>query len=619
MRSFQVIMLMKNPIVYLLVTGWAYAGKHRSVIVLYTVMFALAQAMMLAEPYIIGKLINCLQAGVTGAATSTLQRDHLMDQVKFYLLIYFVTQVGFWVFHGPGRLLERYVAFNMKATFKGKLFSTLTRLPLKWHREHHSGDSIDKVNRASNSLFEFFDTSFEIAYMFFRLIGSMAVLVWFMPGAGLISTVVTTIAIVVIFAFDKVLVKNYSTLNRFENSTASAVHDYVTNIISVITLRLEQRVHGEVSRRMLLPLSLFKSNNAVNEIKWCITTVLIATMIVTVLGWYTATTVGVGKVIEVGTFFTLFEYLRRIGDSFYQFAWIYGTVVRQAADVRSAEPIANGLDAAEGGEEEQFHLPKEWNVLEVKNLNFTYEDDKHRKHHLKDINLTLKKGMAVAFVGESGSGKSTLLSLLRGTQNAHCANVFADGVELPGGLKHIADATTLMPQDPEIFSDTIGFNLTFGLEVDENEIREAIKLARFEPVLKRLPNGLETSIAEKGVNLSGGEKQRLALARGIFFAKDSEIVLLDEPTSSVDPQNERVIYANILERFSDRCVVSSLHKLHLLDMFDVVYVFHNGEIVECGEVSEVLAQNGRLSELFNSYESATEIVPVMAAQTAIAG
>lgn len=610
-------MLMKNPIVYLLVTGWAYAGKHRSVIVLYTVMFAFAQAMMLAEPYIIGKLINCLQTGVTGVATGT-QHDHLMDQVKMYLLLYFVTQVGFWLFHGPGRLLERYVAFNIKATFKGKLFSILTKLPLKWHREHHSGDSIDKVNRASNSLFEFFDTSFEIAYMFFRLIGSMIVLVWFMPEAGAISVAVTFVALAVIFGFDRILVKNYSTLNRFENSTASAVHDYVTNIISVITLRLEHRVHGEVSRRMLLPLSLFKSNNAVNEIKWCITTVLIATMIVTVLGWYTATTVGVGKAIEGGTFFTLFEYLRRIGDSFYQFAWIYGTVVRQAADVKSAEPIANGM--SEVGEEELFHLPKEWDVLEVKNLNFTYEDDKHRKHHLKDINLTLKKGLAVAFVGESGSGKSTLLSLLRGTQNAHCANVFADGVELPGGLKHIADATTLMPQDPEIFSDTIGFNLTFGLEVDENEIREAIRMARFEPVLKRLPSGLETSIAEKGVNLSGGEKQRLALARGIFFARESEIILLDEPTSSVDPQNERVIYANILGAFPDRCVVSSLHKLHLLDMFDVVYVFHNGEIVECGEVSEVLAQNGRLSELFNSYEGATEMTPVMATQqAAIAG
>ncbi len=613
-------MLMKNPIVYLLVTGWAYAGKHRSVIVLYTVMFAFAQAMMLAEPYIIGKLINCLQTGVTGVATGTVHHDHLMDQVKMYLLLYFVTQVGFWVFHGPGRLLERYVAFNIKASFKGKLFSVLTRLPLKWHREHHSGDSIDKVNRASNSLFEFFDTSFEIAYMFFRLIGSMIVLVVFMPGAGVIASVVTLLAIVVIFGFDRVLVKNYSTLNRFENSTASAVHDYVTNIISVITLRLEHRVHGEVSRRMLLPLSLFKSNNAVNEIKWCITTVLIASMIVAVLGWYMATTVGVGKAIEGGTFFTLFEYLRRIGDSFYQFAWIYGTVVRQAADVKSAEPIANGMnETGLGSEEEQFHLPKEWDVLEVKNLNFTYEDDKHRKHHLKDINLTLKKGLSVAFVGESGSGKSTLLSLLRGTQNAYSANVFADGVELPGGLKHIADATTLMPQDPEIFSDTIGFNLTFGLEVDENEVREAIRMARFEPVLKRLPSGLETSIAEKGVNLSGGEKQRLALARGIFFARDSEIILLDEPTSSVDPQNERVIYANILGAFPDRCVVSSLHKLHLLDMFDVVYVFHNGEIVECGEVSEVLAQNGRLSELFNSYEGATEMVPMLPAQTAIAG
>jgi ATP-binding cassette, subfamily B, bacterial len=359
-------MLMKNPIVYLLVTGWAYAGKYRSVILLYTVMFALAQAMMLAEPYIIGKLINCIQAGVTGVATGSISRDHLMDQVKMYLLIYFVTQVGFWVFHGPGRLLERFVAFNMKAAYKGKLFATLTKLPLKWHREHHSGDSIDKVNRASNSLFEFYDTSFEIAYMFFRLIGSMIVLCLFMPEAGLIATVVTMLAIAVIFGFDRVLVKNYSTLNRFENSTASAVHDYITNIISVITLRVEHRVHGEVNRRMLLPLSLFKSNNAVNEIKWCITTVLIATMIVTVLGWYTATTVGAGKTIEGGTFFTLFEYLRRIGDSFYQFAWIYGTVVRQAADVKSAEPIANGLSSPEAGEEEQFIFRKSGKCLRSK-------------------------------------------------------------------------------------------------------------------------------------------------------------------------------------------------------------------------------------------------------------
>lgn len=608
-------MLKKNPIVYLLLTGWAYAGKHRSLIVCYTVMFAFAQAMALAEPYVIGRLINCVQNGVTGATTN---REHVMDQVKIYLLLYFATQVGFWVFHGPGRLLERYAAFNIKANFKGKLFSVLTKLPLKWHREHHSGDSIDKVNRASNSLYEFYDTSFEVAYMLFRLLGSQAILVWFMPEAGLISTAVTLLALAVIFGFDRILYKNYHVLNRFENSTASAVHDYITNIISVITLRLESRVHGEVSRRMLLPLALFKTNNAVNEVKWCITTVLIAVMIVSVLGWYTATTVGAGKVMQSGTFFTLFEYLRRIGDSFYQFAWIYGTVVKQAADVRSAEPIANGI-TEESGSDEEMKLPDEWDVLQIKDLNFTYEDDKHRKHHLKDIHLTLQKGMAVALVGESGSGKSTLLSLLRGTQSAHTATVFVDGVEMSGGLKHIADSTTLMPQDPEIFSDTIAFNLTFGLEVAESELREAIRLARFESVLKRLPGGLETSIAEKGVNLSGGEKQRLALARGIFFAKDSEIILLDEPTSSVDPQNERLIYANILGAFPDRCVVSSLHKLHLLDMFDVVYVFHDGEIVEYGEVQDVLAQNGRLSELFNSYEGATDTNAVLSTQAAIAG
>ena len=107
-------------------------------------------------------------------------------------------------------------------------------------------------------------------------------------------------------------------------------------------------------------------------------------------------------------------------------------------------------------------------------------------------------------------------------------------------------------------------------------------------------------VQEKGVNLSGGEKQRLALARGLFFAKDSEIVLADEPTSSVDAENERAIYENMISACREKCLVSSVHKLNLLDLFDYIYVFADGRVVEHGTFAELREKDGNLSKVYKA-------------------
>ncbi|MEZ4536401.1 MAG: ABC transporter ATP-binding protein [Cyanobacteriota/Melainabacteria group bacterium] len=144
-------------------------------------------------------------------------------------------------------------------------------------------------------------------------------------------------------------------------------------------------------------------------------------------------------------------------------------------------------------------------------------------------------------------------------------------------------------------------NVTFGLEAHETPCLEAIELARFAPVLARLSRGVATNIAEKGVNLRQA-KQRLVLARGLFFARDSELVLLDEPTSSVDTYNERLIYTGVLNRFRDKCLVSSIHKLHLLDLFDQIYVLDGGKIVESGEFYSLLKSDGALARMWKQYQ-----------------
>ena len=176
---------------------------------------------------------------------------------------------------------------------------------------------------------------------------------------------------------------------------------------------------------------------------------------------------------------------------------------------------------------------------------------------------------------------------------------------MPDGLSHVAHRATLIPQEPEIFADTIRFNVAMGIEARDAEILWSLERARFAPVLKRLSKGLETNIAEKGVSLSGGEKQRLAVARGLFFVNESEseIVLLDEPTSSVDIYNERLIYQALLKEFRELCVLSAIHKFNLLPLFDEVLVFAHGELVERGSVDELLATDGEFVRLWRTFSS----------------
>lgn len=572
---------------------------------IYLFLFLVAQAIALTEPIVIGKLLNALQtaAGLSGKSGQITDIEKARQEVIFYLAIFAATQFGFWLFHGPGRIIERYAAFHIKVEYKSYLFAVLTAHPMQWHREHHSGDSIDKINKAANALWRFCDESFDLLYMVFRLVGAVVVLLWFMPWVGAAALAATAACALMIVYFDTRLNKKYIAFNLVENKAAAAFQDFASNIVTVLTLRLEKRLQGALREKLMASLSLFQEGSWLNEWKWCLTTVTITLMIVFCLGGYTMQVLTAGGALMAGTFFTLFEYLRSIGNSFYSFALTYGTVVQHAADISSADGLL--LERPENGSEtvllhDDRRLPKDWKKVEVSNLTFAYEDDEHREHHIYDVAVSLERGKAIAFVGSSGSGKTTLLSLLRGLNQTDGETVLVDGEKSVDGLKILSSCTTLMPQDPEIFNDSVKNNVCFATDASTGDIMEAVKLARFEGVLARLNKGLDTNVQERGVNLSGGEKQRLALARGLFFAKDSEIVLADEPTSSVDAENERAIYENMIAACREKCLVSSVHKLNLLDLFDYIYVFADGRVVEHGTFAELKEKDGNLSKVYKA-------------------
>ena len=185
---------------------------------------------------------------------------------------------------------------------------------------------------------------------------------------------------------------------------------------------------------------------------------------------------------------------------------------------------------------------------------------------------------------------------MRGLYQAQQVKVSVDGVDSET-LLPLAGFTTLVPQDSEIFENTVLYNVTLATDVPETTVQQAISIAAFEDVAAKLPMGLYTDIRERGVNLSGGQKQRLALARGLIAARGSSLLLLDEPTSSVDLPTEAVIFDRLFSAFSDKAIVASVHRLHLLPRFDYICYMQNGIIAEQGAFNELLAKRGAFYRL----------------------
>src|SRR5262249_45305003 len=145
-------------------------------------------------------------------------------------------------------------------------------------------------------------------------------------------------------------------------------------------------------------------------------------------------------------------------------------------------------------------------------------------HTLRDIDLAIEAGQKVALIGTSGAGKTTLLTLMRGLYETPHVNLTIDGVGYKS-LAPLSGFTTLVPQDSEIFENTVLYNLTLATDAPDAVVKEALSMTTFDGVAEKLPSGLATDIRERGVNLSGGQKQRLALARGLIAARNSSLLL----------------------------------------------------------------------------------------------
>ncbi len=580
-----------NPVIYLTLKMWEYSKGNRRQVVLYFLMFVIANLIDLLDPLVVAKILNIIQE--RGINSSTL------PTLVMYLSFFIAITVGFWIFHGPGRVLEEKNAFWVEANYKKYLIDGTMALPAEWHTDHHSGDTIDKINKGSGALYRYSSDTFEVIETVVRFIGSYIALAYFNLHASYIVLLMVILTVTMILKIDKVLIKQYKELNKMDNNISAKVFDVISNITTVIILRVEKLVSKTIFRKIIKPFNLFVRNNKINEVKWFLVSFCSALMLFLTLFSYIYFNFKTGAVILVGTVYALYGYVSRINDLFYRFAYRYSDITRQRTNVMNAEEISG--EFRRKSKVKTIYLGNQWRELKIESLKFAYQASDGTNLHLDNISLTVKRKERIALIGESGSGKTTLLKVIRDLYTPRQVKLYLDGKLLKHGFKAISPDIALIPQDPEIFSTTIKENITLGVNHSLSYIKKFTDLACFTEVAERLPKKLDSSIVEKGVNLSGGEKQRLALARGLMACEDKAIVLLDEPTSSIDLKNELTIYQNIFEKFKNKTIISSVHRLHLLYLFDQIYFFKEGKIIISGSFNELLKKSPDFQEIWEKY------------------
>lgn len=575
---------------------WRYARGARQQLLASTGLLVGAQVLRLAVPWLSAQAINALQLGGAGALRSAA------GWVGLVVLV----QVLTWMLHGPGRVLERIVSVRVRQSLSDALYDKLSRAPLAWHERHHSGELQHRVAQSSQALYSFAQSQFVYLQSGVGFVGPVIALALLSPASGLIAMLGYIVVGFMVVRFDRALMRLAADENQAERRYASALLEFLGHMATVIGLRVRASTRRLLAGRLGAVFAPLRRSIVLSESKW-----FAVDMVSLVLTWglvahYVWQTQAAGTTLLIGSVFMIYQYAQQAASVLSAMAGNLQGLARSRADFASADEVWRAPEQPEP----TATLPEGWQRLVVRGLRFTHgpvdaapagtaEAPRHGasagagRGGLHDVGLVLERGARIALVGPSGGGKSTLMRVLAGLYEAQAGELQVDGRPLGGhgpgtGVGALASVATLIPQEADVFEATVRQNLCFDLDRSDAQLDRALHTAAFDTVLARLPQGLDTTISERGFNLSGGQRQRLCLARGVIAAEGSSLLMLDEPTSALDPVTEAAILDRLHEHFPKTCLIASVHRMSLLGHFDSVVLMEAGRVVDVGTPDALL-------------------------------
>ncbi len=570
--------------------SWDSTAGNRLRLAVFVALYILAYSIDLVVPWAIGWILGVfVKEGIT---------EHAIQESLRWIMFYVLLKMSYAATHHFGRYYQGTTAYGARFKKLEEVFTALISFPLKWHVTHHTGENLSKLHRSvgaiesvvSNYIWQIIDgimKFFAASLLLFALDFEVAVTV----------LVMGFITVMVMILFNSRLTRNIRRNNRFYDKLNRTCVDYLSNIITVKTLHLEQPALSYLTNQQEDGLKLSRKIWKYQELKWGTIAVGYSLVMGTSLYIYFGNQRTLGSAFDVAQVYVLLNYLDRIFAAIGSFTGYYGGIIEAATaydDASSvlrdskkiAAPVVSG------------NLKSDWSSLQLSNVSFAYCSN---AANLKNLSFAFRRGEKIALVGPSGGGKSTLLKLLAGMLAPQEGTAKMDG-EASVSFDDIARISLLVPQEPEIFSETVRYNINFDQNFSQEQMQKAVEICRIDHILEKLSKGWDSHLEEAGLNISVGERQRLALARGILRVPGKDILLLDEPTSSLDPLTEKQIFAGILHEFRNLCVITACHRLALVPLFDTIVYVKDGRIEEVGSFPELRSAGRGFSAAWADYE-----------------
>ncbi|HEX6427343.1 MAG TPA: ABC transporter ATP-binding protein [Niastella sp.] len=588
-------------------------GKIVSYLVfnLLSIIFSLVSLAMLA-PFL--KLLFSNEAPLTVRPVWVFSSDGVMNQLKYglsYLIINF----------GPAKALIAicitiiisilfknlflYLSYRMliplrnriMTNFREDLYNKILVLPVSYFTDQRKGDMMSRMSNDMNEIEWCVIGALEgLIKDPLNILIVLASLIFLSPTLSLVMLVLLPVAAFILGRVSKSLKRQSGDAQEQQGLLLSILDETLGGL----------RVVKAFNAEKLMRNRFFGTNNLLNKLRIQMAFrrdlaspmseflgVMIFCCILLIGGYMVFNQKGLAPTAFI-TYLTLFYQIIQPAKSLSQ---AFYNMRRGAAAIERIESVLVAPLAVKESDNPR-HLHSFENKIEFKNVTFKYED----VTILDNVNLTIEKGKTIALVGSSGAGKSTLADLVPRFHDASSGELLIDGVNIKEySLLSLRDQMGIVTQEPILFNDSIAGNISLGNPVANiDEIEQAARVANAHDFIMQKEENYQTNIGDRGGKLSGGERQRVTIARAVL--KNPPILILDEATSSLDTESERLVQDAINKMMQNRTSIVIAHRLSTIRHADEIIVLQKGKIVERGTHDNLIAQNGFYRKLVDMQE-----------------
>jgi ABC-type multidrug transport system, ATPase and permease components len=517
-------------------------------------------------------------------------------QIHALVFICVVLLVAFF-FRNLGRFFACYFMANVRVgavrDMRNAVYNKILILPLSFYSKQHKGDVMARITtdiqEVENSILNYLEMFIKdpltiIFYFIFML--SMS------PRLTLFVLVILPIAGLLIGKVGKALKKQSKDGQNRLGSMLSTIEETISGLRIIKGFNAIKYSDEKFREQNGIYSKVLKGVYRKRDLSSPMSEFLSAIVVIIVLWFGGQMILKGGGNITAADFVTYIVVFSQIISPAKSFSQGYYSVQKGIA---SADRIFEILDADEliVEKKDAVAIQSFTKEIEYKGVHFHYG----KEEILKDINLKISKGKLVALVGESGGGKSTLVDLLPRFYDVTGGKIEIDGTDIRDyKIDDLRRLMGIVTQESILFNDTVFNNIAFGMKnASRDAVIEAAKIANAHDFIMEMENGYETIIGDKGMNLSGGQRQRLSIARAVL--KNPPILILDEATSSLDTESERLVQEALSKVMTQRTSIVIAHRLSTIQFADDIIVIQKGRIIERGRHDELIAQGGVYKKL----------------------